>query len=62
MLIIADSQRNLQENLECLYRKLKSINLRINVNKTKRMIISARDKRHDMSIEGQNIEQLSECK
>lgn len=44
MVIIADSERNLQESLECLNRELKKINMRINVNKTKSMIISARDK------------------
>lgn len=62
MAILADSEENLQFNLDILNKELNKINMKINVDKTKSMIISSGNKVHSIQINGQEIEQVDSYK
>ena len=53
MVIVAESKEELQHNVNEYQRELSAINMEININKSKTMIISKEIKEHKIKIKGQ---------
>lgn len=62
MAIVTDSEKNLQYNLEVLEKELQKINMKINIGKTKSMIVSRENKTHSIKLQGKQIEQVESFK
>lgn len=62
MAIVSDSEKNLQHNLEVLEKELQKINLKINIVKTKSMVVSRENKTHSIKLQGKQIEQVESFK
>lgn len=59
MVVMAESERNLQHNINLINRELQGINMSINVNKAKSMLISLEGGTHKIIIEGEILEQVN---
>lgn len=55
---VAESEQNLQQNIDILKDELQKVNMEINISKTKTMVISPKHKKHSISIDGQKVEQV----
>lgn len=58
MAIVANSAKDLQQNINAMNESLKRINMKININKTKSMIISTQHQTHEIHLEEKIIEQV----
>ena len=55
MAIVAETEKDLQYNIEILDKELSKINMKINIDKTKSMIIATENKRHEIKLKGKQI-------
>lgn len=62
MVLVAHSEEDLQYNVEIYHNELRKVNMKINIGKTKTMVIAAEEIRHSITIEGQEIEQVDTFK
>ena len=58
MVIVAVSEEKLQHNVNEFQKELSVINMEINTNKTKTMLIVNEIKEHEIKIKGQLLEQV----
>lgn len=62
ILIFANSENNLEKNVNAWKTSLDKLNLNLNIGKTKCMAVSNRERESKITVEGNNIEQVSKYK
>lgn len=62
IVLLAESEQNLQYNLNILNEEMVKKNMKININETKSMIIVVENKTHNITIENIRIEQVNQFK
>lgn len=62
MVLIARDEKMLNKNVRIYNRALKTINMKINDNKTKIMVISNKERKHQINVEEEKLEQVKSFK
>ena len=58
MVIVAETEEKLQHNVNEYQKELRAVNMEININKSKTMVIANEIKEHEIKIKGQLLEQV----
>lgn len=62
MLVVVDSEKDLQHNLETINKELKKYSMGINKKKTKTMVVGNKEVKHRIKVEGNELEQVKSYK
>lgn len=62
LVLLAGSERELQYNVDTYIREMQKVNMRINIEKTKTMIVGPTERKHEITIGGKTVEQVSNFK